>query len=62
MYPANDCLLNVPEACKKIGVGKTTLYQLVTDKKIAVVKIGNRTLFAESDLDRFIGELMASAA
>jgi excisionase family DNA binding protein len=61
MNPANDRLLNLPEACKKIGVGKTTLYMLVTEKKVSVVKIGSRTLFPESELDRFITELKAAA-
>jgi excisionase family DNA binding protein len=62
MHPANDGLLSVPEACKKIGVGKTTLYTLVTEKKIAVAKIGNRSLFSEAELDRFIATLLRTAA
>jgi excisionase family DNA binding protein len=62
VFPPNNKLLNVQEACAKLGVGKTSLYVLVTEKKISVVKIGSRTLFAESELDRFIGELLATAA
>jgi excisionase family DNA binding protein len=60
--PQSNSLLSIAAACKKLGVGKTTLYDLVAKKKIAVVKIGSRTLFADSELDRFISELIASAA
>jgi excisionase family DNA binding protein len=62
MNPETDRLLSVPEACRKIGVGKTTLYTLVTEKKIAVAKIGNRSLFSEAELDRFIAALLRAAA
>lgn len=63
MNPANDRLLSIREACTKLGVGKTTLYSLLfTEKRIIAIKIGNRTLVAESEVDRFIAELLKAAA
>jgi excisionase family DNA binding protein len=63
MTPANDRLLSIREASAKLGVGKTTLYSLLfTEKKITAIKIGNRTLVAESEVDRFIAELLKAAA
>ena len=61
MNPFHNRLLNVREACTTLGIGKTLLYVLVAEKRISVVKIGNRTLFAKSELDRFINELTGAA-
>jgi len=55
-------LYSVKETCARLNIGRTLLYGLVADGKLTPVKIGGRTLFAESELDRYIAELMAAAA
>jgi predicted DNA-binding transcriptional regulator AlpA len=61
MIQPGDKLLSITDTCKKLGIGKTMLYILITErKKLAVVKIGNRTLVAESEADRFIASLKSA--
>ncbi|NDG50640.1 MAG: DNA-binding protein [Rhodospirillales bacterium] len=58
MDPAPAFILSVrpTEACRLIGIGKTTLYELVADKKIRLVKIGRASVIPLEDLRRLIAE------
>lgn len=47
---------SVMEACEAIGIGKTTLYGLLKEKKLRAIKVGNRTLIEASELDRLLGQ------
>jgi excisionase family DNA binding protein len=42
-----------------LGVGKSKLYQLIHEKKIAALKIGRRTVVRVSDLEKFLSSLAA---
>ena len=42
----------VPDACKALGIGKSTLYRLVKTGHVRLVKINGRTLMPADELDR----------
>lgn len=44
----------VNEATEALGIGRTTLYELINADKLAVVKIGSRTIIRRKDLDAFL--------
>ena len=52
----------VPDACTALGIGRTSLYELVKAGKIRLVKIAGRTLVPRSELDRLLSESMHEAA
>lgn len=47
----------VPSAAAVLGIGRSTLYQLIASGEIEVVKIGRRTLVAQTELERYVREL-----
>lgn len=53
---------SVESAAKAIGVGRTTLYELIASGAIRTFKVGARTLIPESELHRFVAERMAATA
>ena len=54
-------LLPVAEACRTLGVGKSTLYTLIADGALTVRKIGRKTLIPAADLERFAAGLPAAS-
>jgi excisionase family DNA binding protein len=46
--------VGVQEAARMLGVGRTSLYQLVQQKCIASFSIGARRLFKRAELERFV--------
>ena len=58
----DTCLLNMTEASKRLGIGKTKLYELVRDEKIRTVKIGKSRRVPPSEIARLVEELMAEGA
>jgi excisionase family DNA binding protein len=46
----------VPEACRLVGIGRTTLYALLKSGQIRAVKIAGRTLIPRTELERLIGK------
>jgi len=46
--------VGVQEAARMLGVGRTSLYQLVQQKRIASFSIGARRLFKRAELERFV--------
>jgi excisionase family DNA binding protein len=46
--------ITVPEACQAIGVGPTTLYELVAAGAIETTKVGKRRLVLVRSLRRLI--------
>lgn len=42
----------VPEACRAIGIGKSTLYKLASEGKVRLVRIAGRTVVPESEIAR----------
>jgi excisionase family DNA binding protein len=49
-------LFPMATAARRFSVCRSTLYALVSEGKIATVRIGRRRLVAASELERFIAE------
>ncbi len=44
----------IAEAAAMLGIGRTTIYELVRSGQLATLKIGQRRLVTRVDLERFI--------
>ncbi len=44
----------IPEAATALGIGRTSLYQLMDTDQLPSLKIGTRRLIARTDLEAFI--------
>lgn len=44
----------IPDAARRLGIGRTVLYELIKSGEIKTIKIGARTLVPESELQRAI--------
>jgi excisionase family DNA binding protein len=58
---AGKLAYRVPEACHLLGIGRTSLYELVRDGKLKLVKIAGRTLVPHSELNRLLREALEAA-
>jgi excisionase family DNA binding protein len=63
MNTANDTPLahKVPDACRRLGVSRSLLYDLIKTGELKAIKVANRTLIPESELQRFVAERLAAA-
>lgn len=50
-------LYSITEASELLGIGKTKLYQLISESRISIVKIGKRTLIHIDEITNFIDSL-----
>jgi excisionase family DNA binding protein len=57
-----DQLLPITAGAKKIGVGRSTFYELIADGSIKTVRVRGRRLVAESEIQRFIAQLIEAGA
>jgi len=48
------CLISIPEACKRLGIGSWAMYQQINKKALKTVKIGGRRLVCIKSLNEFI--------
>lgn len=51
----------VADAAEILGVGRSTIYRLIAAGEIGTVKIGRRTLVAQTELERYAATLDADA-
>ena len=42
----------IGEACYALGIGRTSLYDLIKNKEIVAIKIAGRTLIPSSEIER----------
>ena len=42
--------MRVPEACRYIGIGRSTLYVLIAKREIEIIKLGSSTLVLTESL------------
>ncbi|RXH06725.1 helix-turn-helix domain-containing protein [Bradyrhizobium vignae] len=45
---------SIQEACSLLSIGRTTIYALIGQGDLAILKIGRRTLISAKSLDAFI--------
>lgn len=49
----------IPDACQRLSIGRTMLYQLIASGELRTIKIGTRTLVPEADLQKIIADRLA---
>lgn len=52
-------LHTIPGAQEQLGIGRSTVYELIASGAIRTVKIGRRTLIAHDELARYVDRLKA---
>ena len=50
-------LLRLPDACRFLGLGRSKVYELISQGEIEVVKVGGRTLVPMASLQEFVRRL-----
>lgn len=64
---ANDGASTAPlsntinQACARLGIGRTLLYELIDAKELHTIKLGSRVLVPESELQRLIADRLRAA-
>jgi excisionase family DNA binding protein len=53
----NPYSLTVAEACRRYGIGRTTIYALIGAKHISARKLGARTLIIADSVERYLASL-----
>lgn len=51
-------LVNVPEACRLLSLGRSSLYELIGSGDLRVIRVGRRVLVPTAELDRVIEQRM----
>ena len=59
--PPQARLVSIEVAAQLLGIGRTTVYDLVNRGELRSTKIGRRTLLAVEDIDAFVHRKLASA-
>ena len=53
--------LRIDDACDMLGIGRSSIYQLISAKKLRAIKIAGRTLIPLTELERLADEAKAAA-
>lgn len=54
-------LLSLSEVCMRASISRSTLYRLIQNGRINVVKIGRAVRIPETEIDAFINDLMEAS-
>ena len=54
-------LLSLNDAAKRLGIGYTKLKEVIAAGQLKRVRIGGRSLIAESEIQRYVADLVANA-
>ena len=52
----------IPDACRRLGIGRSSLYELIRTGEVRTIKIGSRTLIPEAELLKVIDSRLEVAA
>lgn len=52
----------IPDACRRLGVGRSTLYELIKAGELRTIKIGARTLVPETALQGLVASRLQAAS
>lgn len=50
-------LLSIPQVCRLLGVGRSSLYEMLSSRQLRSVKIGRRRLVPREAIDEFVAKL-----
>lgn len=53
--------VRVDEACRALGIGKTSLYELISTKKLKAAVVAGRRVIPISELERLLAESIEAA-
>jgi excisionase family DNA binding protein len=56
-FPVEKLAFSVAEAIRVTGIGRSTLYALMSSGKLRAIKLGSRTLIPAEELRRFMKAL-----
>lgn len=54
-------LLKVPDAAVRLGIGRSTLYELLATGELRCVRIGRAVRIPRSELEQFVARLAGDA-
>lgn len=46
----------IPAACHRLGIGRSSLYELIRAGQLQTIRIAGRTLIPETELQRLVAE------
>ena len=52
-----ELAISIAEAARRLGLGRTRVYELIGEGRLKIRKCGRRSLVAVADLERFVDEL-----
>jgi excisionase family DNA binding protein len=52
----------VPAACRRLGIGRSALYELIKSGEIKIAKFGTRTLIPDAELVKALNKRLEFAA
>jgi len=55
-------LLTISEGCEYLGLSRSTIYRLVADGELRLIKVYSRSLLARGDLDAYVDRLLTATA
>ena len=58
MSPQEKPLLTIGDACQFLGLSRSTVYRLIADGELRLIKVYNRSLIARRDLDGYVERLL----
>ena len=58
MSPQEKPLLTIGEACQFLGLSRSTVYRVIADGELRLIKVYNRSLIARRDLDGYVERLL----
>ena len=54
-------LVSIPDVCAALGIGRTTVYELVDQRQIVKVNIGRRSFVTAESLGAYVDRLSEAA-
>lgn len=57
----DQLLVSPADAARKLGIGRTLLYELIASGRLPSIKLGRRRLIATASLDNFVEHLAGAA-
>ena len=55
-------LLTIGEGCEYLGLSRSTIYRLVADGELRLIKVYSRSLLARCNLDAYVDRLLTATA